>query len=52
MLYKKLSKTTICKYCYTQLTDVQQEINGLMDEKRNYKIESNMIKNVNLGLFI
>ena len=22
-------------YCYTQLTDVQQEINGLVDENRN-----------------
>lgn len=24
-------------YCYTQLTDVQQEINGLIDENRNFK---------------
>ena len=34
-------------YCYTQLTDVQQEINGLMDESRNYKVEPNIIKNIN-----
>ena len=34
-------------YCYTQLTDVQQEINGLMDAERNYKIDSNIIRNIN-----
>lgn len=39
----------ISGYCYTQLTDVQQEINGLMDARRNYKVEPCMIKNVNLG---
>lgn len=27
----------ICGYCYTQLTDVQQEINGLVYENRNDK---------------
>lgn len=37
----------ISGYCYTQLTDVQQEINGLMDSERNYKIETNVIKNIN-----
>lgn len=37
----------ISGYCYTQLTDVQQEVNGLMDEERNYKIEPNIIRNIN-----
>ena len=37
----------ISGYCYTQLTDVQQEINGLMDAERNYKIDSNIIRNIN-----
>ncbi len=37
----------ISGYCYTQLTDVQQEINGLMDSERNYKIAPNIIRNVN-----
>lgn len=37
----------ITGYCYTQLTDVQQEINGLMDEERNYKVNCNDIKNIN-----
>lgn len=37
----------IAGYCYTQLTDVQQEINGLMDERRNYKVEPSIIRNIN-----
>ncbi len=50
--YTKLTKAIknipyISGYCYTQLTDVQQEINGLMDEKRNYKIDFNIIRNIN-----
>lgn len=50
--FTKLTKSIknipyISGYCYTQLTDVQQEINGLMDEKRNYKIEPSIIKNIN-----
>lgn len=36
-----------CGYCYTQVTDVQQEINGLMDIERNYKIEPEIIKEIN-----
>lgn len=30
----------ITGYCYTQLTDVQQEINGLVDENRNEKFST------------
>ena len=37
----------ISGYCYTQLTDVQQEANGLMDAERNYKIEPSIIRNIN-----
>lgn len=37
----------IIGYCYTQITDVQQEINGLMDAERNYKIEPSIIRNIN-----
>lgn len=37
----------ISGYCYTQLTDVQQEINGLMDAERNYKIEPSIISDIN-----
>ena len=38
----------ICGYCYTQLTDVQQEINGLMDMQRNFKVDPKQICNINL----
>ncbi len=37
----------VCGYCYTQVSDVQQEINGLLDAKRNYKIESEILKEIN-----
>jgi beta-galactosidase/beta-glucuronidase len=37
----------ICGFCYTQLTDVQQEINGLMDENRKDKIEPAKIREIN-----
>ena len=36
-----------CGYCYTQVTDVQQEINGLMDINRDYKIKPEIIKEIN-----
>ena len=38
----------VCGYCYTQLTDVQQEINGLMDIDRNFKVEPDVIYKINL----
>lgn len=37
----------ISGYCYTQLTDVQQEVNGLMDEERNYKVQPDILKKIN-----
>jgi hypothetical protein len=36
-----------CGYCYTQVTDVQQEINGLMDSERNFKVDPKVIKEIN-----
>lgn len=39
----------ICGYCYTQLTDVQQEVNGLMTEKRHYKVNPELINEINLS---
>jgi hypothetical protein len=38
---------TICGYCYTQVTDVQQEINGLMDTDRNFKVEPEILREIN-----
>lgn len=37
----------VCGYCYTQVSDVQQEINGLMDEERNFKVDPERIKEIN-----
>jgi beta-galactosidase/beta-glucuronidase len=39
----------ICGYCYTQLTDVQQEINGLLDGDRNFKVDPAILKQINEG---
>ncbi len=41
----------VCGYCYTQVTDVQQEINGLMDIERNFKIDPEIIKKINIAGF-
>lgn len=37
----------IAGYCYTQITDVQQEINGLLKEDRSPKIALEKIKEIN-----
>lgn len=37
----------VCGYCYTQVTDVQQEINGLMDMDRNFKVDPEIIRKIN-----
>lgn len=34
-------------YCYTQVSDVQQEINGLLDARHEYKLPPEKIKEVN-----
>lgn len=38
----------VCGYCYTQVTDVQQEINGLMDMERSFKVEPDIIREINM----
>lgn len=37
----------ICGFCYTQVTDVQQEINGLMNIDRSFKVNPQAIKEIN-----
>ena len=34
-------------YCYTQVSDVQQEINGLLDENHEFKIAPEKIREIN-----
>jgi beta-galactosidase/beta-glucuronidase len=36
-----------CGFCYTQVSDVQQEINGIMDMERNFKVEPEILKEIN-----
>jgi len=35
-------------YCYTQVTDVQQEINGIMDADRAFKVNPDRLREINL----
>jgi hypothetical protein len=37
-------------FCYTQLTDVQQEINGLLRPDRSFKVAPEKIKKILDGL--
>lgn len=37
----------ICGFCYTQLTDIEQEQNGLLDEEHQYKVDPGEIKKIN-----
>ncbi|MFD0693298.1 glycoside hydrolase family 2 protein [Paenibacillus sp. GCM10027628] len=39
----------ICGFCYTQITDVQQEVNGLLTEDRKPKVPLELIKEINLA---
>lgn len=39
----------ICGYCYTQVSDVQQEVNGLLTEDRKPKVSLDALKKVNMA---
>ncbi|SDM84175.1 glycoside hydrolase family 2 protein [Bacillus sp. OK048] len=44
-LTKAVMKIEFCSgFCYTQLTDVEQEVNGLLDHNHNYKFDPKTIK--------
>ncbi|MGG1575023.1 glycoside hydrolase family 2 protein [Fictibacillus sp. NRS-1165] len=42
-----MSLDYICGFCYTQITDVQQEVNGLLTESRKPKVKLSKIKQIN-----
>lgn len=47
-LVKAIEDTdTICGFCYTQFTDVMQEMNGLLDSERTPKIDMEWIRQCN-----
>ncbi len=37
----------LCGYCYTQATDVQQEINGQMNMDRSFKVDAAILREIN-----
>ncbi|SFT15009.1 glycoside hydrolase family 2 protein [Paenibacillus sp. BC26] len=39
----------IVGYCYTQITDVQQEVNGLLTENRESKVPLDKLREINLA---
>lgn len=45
-----MSLDYICGFCYTQITDVQQEVNGLLTESREPKVDLEKIKQINEGV--
>jgi hypothetical protein len=38
-------------FCYTQLTDIEQEINGLLTYDRRPKVEPELIREIHRRLF-
>jgi beta-galactosidase/beta-glucuronidase len=44
-----LSNPRICGFCYTQLYDVEQEVNGLYTYERNPKFKAEDIRKINLA---
>ena len=41
------SINAFCGYCYTQSVDIQQEVNGIMDIERNFKVDPEILKEIN-----
>ena len=46
-LFTAAKKMPLVGYCYTQLCDVQQEVNGLLKEDRTPKVPLEEIKKIN-----
>src|SRR5205823_441465 len=47
-LYEAIAKIpAFAGYCYTQLTDVEQEVNGLMTYDRKPKYDVRLVKEIN-----
>lgn len=50
-IYAAIQKSSCIQgICYTQLTDVEQEVNGLMTFDRKFKIDPSIIKEMNDSL--
>ena len=44
-----LASPVVQGFCYTQLTDVEQEINGLLTYDRQPKVDLNVIRDITTG---
>lgn len=42
-----LKNPYICAFCYTQLYDVEQEVNGLLTYERHHKFDPEVIRRIN-----
>lgn len=42
-----LASEEVAGYCYTQLTDTEQEVNGLLTENREHKVDPSRIREIN-----
>ncbi|WP_304362764.1 glycoside hydrolase family 2 protein [Bacillus sp. FJAT-26390] len=42
-----LENPYVCAFCYTQLYDVEQEVNGLLTYERNHKFDPEVIRRIN-----
>lgn len=50
-IYKAIADSNCIRgICYTQLTDVEQEVNGLMTYERKFKVKPEIIKEINDSL--
>ena len=45
-LYKNVAACDFCGWCYTQLTDVEQETNGLLDGEHKPKFDVKKVREV------
>jgi len=46
-LYRAIARSPFAGVCYTQITDVEQEINGLMTYDRKPKFDSKVLREIN-----
>ncbi|HOK47471.1 MAG TPA: hypothetical protein PLK67_16130, partial [Bryobacteraceae bacterium] len=46
-LYEAIAKLPFAGLCYTQLTDVEQEVNGLMTYDRKLKFDPSVLREIN-----
>ncbi|WP_026690911.1 glycoside hydrolase family 2 [Alteribacter aurantiacus] len=46
LVHAVMKNDVFCGFCYTQVSDVEQEVNGLLDHNHNYKFDPNEIKRI------